>query len=70
MPLHLQLLNCLKRVIYGGFDLLAHSLFVYQERICNHLEYFRLRPWPRNLRTGTPPKLFRTILCFVALVYN
>ena len=24
----------------------------------------------RNLRTGTPPKLFRTILCFVALVYN
>ena len=24
----------------------------------------------RNLSTGTPPKLFRTILCFVALVYN
>ena len=26
MPLHLQLLNCVKRVIYGGFDLLAHFL--------------------------------------------
>ena len=24
----------------------------------------------RSLRTGTPPKLFRTILCFVALVYH
>ena len=24
----------------------------------------------RNLSTGTPPKLFRTILCFVVLVYN
>ena len=24
----------------------------------------------RNLRTGTPPNFFRTILCFVALVYN
>ena len=24
----------------------------------------------RNLSTGTPPKFFRTILCFVALVYN
>ena len=24
----------------------------------------------RNLSTGTPPKCFRTILCFVALVYN
>ena len=24
----------------------------------------------RNLSTGTPPNFFRTILCFVALVYN
>ena len=24
----------------------------------------------RNLSIGTPPKFFRTILCFVALVYN
>ena len=24
----------------------------------------------RNLSTGTPPKFFRTILCFLALVYN
>ena len=24
----------------------------------------------RNLSAGTPAKLFRTILCFVALVYN
>ena len=24
----------------------------------------------RNLRTGTPPKFFSVILCFVALVYN
>jgi len=24
----------------------------------------------RNFRTRTPPKIFRTILCFVALVYN
>ena len=24
----------------------------------------------KNLNTGTPPILFRTILCFVALVYN
>ena len=24
----------------------------------------------RNLGTGTPPNVFRTILCFVALVYN
>ena len=30
---------------------------------------FKASLW-RNLSTGTPPKFFRTILCFVALVYN
>ena len=33
------------------------------------MENLKASVW-RNLRTGTPPKFFSTILCFAALVYN